>query len=74
MENSKTAPLRSLILEREARLDKTVSSSIADLVNNTTTTNAADDDVDNILVFGRRKKTKDYYYGSKWETLTNKID
>ena len=69
------APLRSLILEREARLDKTVSlshsSSAGDeLVNNTTTTNT-DDDVDNILVFGCRKKTKDYYYGSEWEALTN---
>ena len=61
------APLRSLILEREAHIDK-VSSSDADLVNNTTTKN---DDADNILVFGCRKKTKDYYYGSEWEALTN---
>ena len=27
--------------------------------------------MDNVLVFGCRKKTKDYYYGSEWETLTN---
>ena len=64
------APLRSLILEREAHIDK-VSSSTDELVNNTTTMNTDDDDVDNVLVFGCRKKTKDYYYGSEWEALTN---
>jgi len=64
------APLRSLILEREAHIGK-VSSSTNELVNNTTTTNTDDDDVDNILVFGCRKKTKDYYFGSEWEALTN---
>jgi len=68
------APLRSLILEREAHIGKVSSphSSAGDeLVNNTTTMNTDDDDVDNVLVFGCRKKTKDYYYGSEWETLTN---
>lgn len=28
-------------------------------------------DEDNILVFGCRKKTMDYYYGNEWEKLTN---
>lgn len=31
----------------------------------------ASDDVDNVLVFGCRKKTKDYYYADEWEQLTN---
>jgi len=69
------APLRSLTLEREAHIGKVLPSSHSssagdELVNNTTITNT-DDDVDNILVFGCRKKTKDYYYSSEWETLTN---
>ena len=51
------APLRSLILEREAHIDKVLSST-ADLVNNNTTT--TNTDMDHILVFGCRKKTKDY--------------
>ena len=28
-----------------------------------------DDDMDNILVFGCRKKTSDYYYGHEWTSL-----
>ncbi|KAL9185593.1 hypothetical protein ACHAXT_003370 [Thalassiosira profunda] len=63
------APLRSLILEREANrlsiLGLTALSEVrpgSDVV--------ATDDVDNQLVFGCRKKAKDYYYGDEWQQLT----
>ena len=54
------APLRALIMEREANW-----KDIAD---------PGDDDgqdVDNILVYGSRKKAKDYYYGVEWEKLVS---
>jgi len=63
------APLRSLLFEREAQ-------RLSQLGN--TTLSPSDESgiammghADNILVFGCRKKAKDYYYGSEWETLTN---
>jgi sulfite reductase alpha subunit-like flavoprotein len=59
------APLRSLILEREATRMKNgatpTSSSVVATVNN------GDENDDNILVFGCRSKAKDYYYGEEWE-------
>ena len=62
------APLRSLIFEREAQMISKVGKATMPSTNEFDT---AMDAVDNILVFGCRKKTKDYYYGNEWEQLTN---
>ena len=65
------APLRSLIFERQAQLmRKTVpQGSPTTIVDDTIVNEGKDDDIDNILVFGCRKKAKDYYYGKEWEAL-----
>eukprot|EP00580_Thalassiosira_gravida_P011109 CAMPEP_0201643010 /NCGR_PEP_ID=MMETSP0493-20130528/27377_1 /ASSEMBLY_ACC=CAM_ASM_000838 /TAXON_ID=420259 /ORGANISM="Thalassiosira gravida, Strain GMp14c1" /LENGTH=757 /DNA_ID=CAMNT_0048117335 /DNA_START=81 /DNA_END=2351 /DNA_ORIENTATION=+ len=55
------APLRSLILEREAqRMSNIGNASPSNGIGN-------GDDDDNILVFGCRKRSKDYYYSTEWE-------
>ena len=66
------APLRSLILEREATRMMNGETSTSSLA--TTEGNGYDND-DNILVFGCRSKSKDYYYGKEWEEFetTNRL-
>ena len=59
------APLRSLILEREAIMMKNGATSISSSA--TTVESNGDGNDDNILVFGCRSKAKDYYYGEEWE-------
>jgi len=66
------APLRSLILEREANrmnAGATVTASSSGAESN------GDGSNDNILVFGCRKKDSDYYYGEEWNNLleTNRL-
>ncbi len=61
------APLRSLILEREAVLIKNGATATAP--STTTVEDNGDDVDDNILVFGCRSKAKDYYYGEEWDEL-----
>ena len=53
------APLRSLLLEREAVFEK----------ESKTNPNVDDDACDNLLVFGCRKKSVDYYYQNEWDAL-----
>jgi sulfite reductase alpha subunit-like flavoprotein len=54
------APLRSLIQERETiRMLSTTSRHL-------------NDQPDNILVFGSRKKSMDYYYGIEWGEMQNR--
>jgi sulfite reductase alpha subunit-like flavoprotein len=62
------APLRSLILEREYQVQ---SKFCTDLPPSPSSNDLGgdDDDMDNILVFGCRKKTSDYYYGHEWSRL-----
>lgn len=55
------APLRSLLLEREAVFQM--------ICTNPAEPNGNDNKCDNILVFGCRKKSVDYYYSDDWETL-----
>lgn len=55
------APLRSLLLEREAVFQM--------VCTNPAETNGNNSKCDNILVFGCRKKSMDYYYSDDWETL-----
>ena len=64
------APLRSLILEREAQRLSCLGESDISTVSNGFKS-LPGDDADNILVFGCRKKAKDYYYSNEWEDLTN---
>ena len=52
------APLRALIMEREANWKDIAGPG-----------NREGQDVDNILVYGNRKKTKDYYYDVEWDKL-----
>lgn len=59
------APLRSLLLEREAVFKQATVNQQAD-------TNAEDDSdnvCDNLLVFGCRKESVDYYYRDAWDAL-----
>ncbi|CAB9499948.1 NADPH-dependent diflavin oxidoreductase 1 [Seminavis robusta] len=77
------APLRGLILEREAvraaqqKSDVADSSTIApfaattngDATNETQTLNQ----YDNLLVFGCRKRDADYYYQNEWTQLQNRM-
>ena len=67
------APLRSLILEREAQLEAAdvASSSHSEEGKNGITTVAGGGNLDNTLVFGCRKQSKDYYYGKEWDALTS---
>ena len=67
------APLRSLILEREAQLGAAdvASSSHSEEGINCITTVAGGGNLDNTLVFGCRKQSKDYYYGKEWDALTS---
>jgi sulfite reductase alpha subunit-like flavoprotein len=53
------APLRSLILEREAIFKKESKCSV----------DIADQTPDNLLIFGCRKQSADFYYGDTWKTL-----
>lgn len=55
------APLRALIMEREANWKDIAGPD----------DNDEGKDVDNILVYGSRKKAKDYYYGVEWEKLVS---
>ncbi|KAL7497776.1 hypothetical protein ACHAWT_010193 [Skeletonema menzelii] len=61
------APLRSLILEREAVLMKNGAAATSPFT--TTGEDTGDGIDDNVLVFGCRSKAKDYYYGEEWERL-----
>ena len=72
------APLRSLILEREYQIQSKSgnalppSPSTNECVESATKVSLlgnGDDDMDNVLVFGCRKKTSDYYYGHEWTSL-----
>jgi len=71
------APLRSLIQEREAIFTLEVPNDDDDdpVLNPTssTTANSARQEstgiIDNVLVFGCRKSTADYYYESEWEEM-----
>lgn len=68
------APLRSLILEREARRQSDSGDSTTTPPSNVNGTVLGCDsghDQDNALVFGCRKRSKDYYYGSTWEALAD---
>jgi len=71
------APLRSLIFEREYQIQQMLSNSDTSLSLSPNeyveclADTASSDDLDNILVFGCRKQTSDYYYGHEWLTLTN---
>ena len=53
------APLRSLILERDALRSQGLSPS----------QDASPYEIDNILVFGCRSKKADYYYESEWKNM-----
>ena len=61
------APLRALILEREYQqlLDKKCADIITLNENGSSTA-----ELDNVLIFGCRTKSDDYYYGDEWEQLT----
>ena len=60
------APLRSLILEREAvrQLSPSSNKKAEDI-------GSSSKKVDNLLVFGCRKKNSDYYYDSEWTGLSS---
>jgi len=58
------APLRSILHEREARRLLQNSSS-GDLNED-----SKEKEIDNILVFGCRKSSSDFYYQSEWEGWT----
>jgi len=62
------APLRSLILEREARRLSNLGNATASPSNGCVTTAGSED---NVLVFGCRKRSKDYYYGDEWEKMSD---
>jgi len=80
------APLRSLLHERESRFtletqpndDDNDNGRFQPTLSNTTgsmpheTTPTATTNLDNVLVFGCRKSTTDYYYKSEWEDMQNK--
>ncbi|KAL7538775.1 hypothetical protein ACHAWF_006208 [Thalassiosira exigua] len=59
------APLRSLILEREARRERENGASRAPDGESQSSQQA-----DNVLVFGCRKRSADYYYGDEWDALS----
>ncbi|KAL3772619.1 hypothetical protein ACHAW5_006517 [Stephanodiscus triporus] len=73
------APLRSLILEREYQVQSKIGNALPSPSSSNDFFGSAadvsllldddDDDMDNILVFGCRKKTSDYYYGHEWTSL-----
>ena len=56
------APLRSLLLEREAVFKK---------LNGYGYSSENDGTCDNLLIFGCRKESMDYYYRDDWEALIN---
>jgi len=60
------APLRSLLLEREAVF---MQATATRAVNDTPTD---DRSCDNLLVFGCRKESVDYYYRDDWDALVSK--
>ncbi|KAL3823577.1 hypothetical protein ACHAXA_002918 [Cyclostephanos tholiformis] len=62
------APLRSLILEREYQVQSKFCNSLPPPPSSNDL-GGDNDDMDNILVFGCRKKTADYYYGHEWASL-----
>lgn len=66
------APLRSLILERDAV--RCINSDHSDTYQNQSTDNATSSTqlVDNILVFGCRKQSADFYYESEWKSLSDR--
>lgn len=57
------APLRSLLLEREAVWSKANIHQTADRND--------DETCDNLLIFGCRKESMDYYYRDAWGTLVS---
>ena len=72
------APMRSLILERVARRFLARRSEGEDSITNDSKTSHEDipainassmDENENILVFGCRKQSADYYYKKEWEAL-----
>jgi len=75
------APLRSLILERDAVRSINTGHSIVDQTqsseNNATTSSqynatTSSQFADNILVFGCRKSSTDFYYESEWKRLSGR--
>lgn len=62
------APLRSLILEREAQRLRNLGMTTLTPANGH---GIAMTYPDNTLVFGCRKKAKDFYYGKEWEQITD---
>jgi sulfite reductase alpha subunit-like flavoprotein len=61
------APLRALILEREAIRMKNEAAAAS--FSTVAVVDKGNEIVDNILVFGCRMKANDYYYGDEWEAL-----
>jgi sulfite reductase alpha subunit-like flavoprotein len=62
------APLRSLIFEREYQILSKAKDSYQFPPNGN---DSKLGDSDNILVFGCRTQSDDYYYGDEWESLTS---
>lgn len=62
------APLRSLLLEREAVFEKARASQTVD---DECSKNDDDNKYDNLLVFGCRKESMDYYYRDAWDALVS---
>ena len=60
------APLRSLILERDAVRSVNTDHNVADQ------NQSSDSNADNILVFGCRKSSADFYYESEWKSLADR--
>ena len=63
------APLRSLIMERDAILSQMCQNN--DAVDTETTIDENNNIHDNILVFGCRKRLSDYYYQSDWQKIVS---
>mmetsp|Transcript_18485 Transcript_18485/g.34421 ORF Transcript_18485/g.34421 Transcript_18485/m.34421 type:complete len:286 (-) Transcript_18485:407-1264(-) len=63
------APMRSLLLERNAVWSKAVQTIIKNDNQEQLTMPKYPNPNDNILVFGCRKQTADYYYEDEWESL-----
>jgi sulfite reductase alpha subunit-like flavoprotein len=64
------APLRSMIRERET-IQKGFIPNGFDSSKDCKPSIIVNTNVDNILIFGCRKSSVDYYYGSEWEVLNN---
>ena len=63
------APLRSLIMERDAILSYMIDKSNCASLPETGSPISEQTDHDNILVFGCRKRSVDYYYQEDWRKI-----